>query len=147
MNYLQARQIESGLHAGKWHYTSMNDGRIHAIGYCSIYKDCPTCDGRSFMTDNPCATCDKKGVVRKTDDEFCFHDTAEEANEHYKLYLLDDAKYDRKMSNQMLKCQICGEYTEKMASAGEWSTFILCDEHLNRESLEQLLHVGIAMTS
>jgi hypothetical protein len=39
MNYDQPRQLQSGPFAGKWNYTSMNDGRVHAIGKCWEHRD------------------------------------------------------------------------------------------------------------
>jgi hypothetical protein len=40
MNYLKARQLKNADGTGgKWHYTSENDGNIHAIGYCA--QGCP----------------------------------------------------------------------------------------------------------
>lgn len=37
MNYDQPRQLKSG----GWHYTTMNDGRVGAIGYCMDHRDTP----------------------------------------------------------------------------------------------------------
>jgi hypothetical protein len=37
MNYDQPRQLETG----GWHYTTMNDGRVGAIGYCMDHRDSP----------------------------------------------------------------------------------------------------------
>jgi hypothetical protein len=40
MNYDQARELQKdGKGTGLWHYTSMNDGVIWAIGFCA--NDCP----------------------------------------------------------------------------------------------------------
>lgn len=37
MNYDQPRQLQTG----GWHYTTMNDGHIGAIGYCQDHRDTP----------------------------------------------------------------------------------------------------------
>jgi hypothetical protein len=39
MNYDQPRQLANGT---GWHYTSMNDGRIHSVGYCAGHDPHPT---------------------------------------------------------------------------------------------------------
>ena len=88
MNYDQARQIDPAAarpDAGKWHYTSMNDGRVHAIGYCSPIDTCPVCDGNAgIWSTKPlaCSACDNKGY-RWMENPCPGHDTADEAERHY----------------------------------------------------------------
>jgi hypothetical protein len=66
------------------------------------------------------------------------HDTPEEAAEHYRQYLIDNAQYDHKMLNQQKQCQICGQWTDQFATTFQYGLFVLCPEHCNRESLEKV---------
>jgi len=84
MNYYQAREMyKDGKPSGKWHYICMNDGKIWPVGYCSPWKTCLDCDGKSawyhLYDDTPdCATCNNKGIVE--DANPCpGHDTPDEA--------------------------------------------------------------------
>lgn len=74
------------------------------------------------------------------------HDTAEEARECYKSYMLDKHLHlDRKISDDILmKCKVkgCEEFTSGFASVGGYSMFILCDKHRTREEVERLYSVG-----
>lgn len=66
------------------------------------------------------------------------HPTPEEAQEHQRQYLLDHARYDRRMSNQMRRCRACDAYTDRYVEVnGE--PYVLCDAHHNRESLDTLV--------
>lgn len=141
MNHDKARQVDPTSDredAGKWRYTSANNGKARVTGGCVVFGPCEVCkdDHETF-----CDTCwnSRLAVVGTCPG----HDTAEEANAHHKTYMLDNRlELDRKMSNQMLKCQICKEYTEGMAYVGEWEMYILCDEHRTREVVEGLYQVG-----
>jgi hypothetical protein len=76
------------------------------------------------------------------------HDTPEGAQEHYRQYLLDTARYDGRMSGQQRACRVCGAWTQRFAEteAGT-SLYVLCDEHCNRESLETLVKAPEWITS
>jgi hypothetical protein len=66
------------------------------------------------------------------------HATAEEAAECYKQYLLDRRlSLNRKSSNSMHKCKICGEFTQLFAEL-DLQLWHLCEAHNNRESIEKL---------
>ena len=69
------------------------------------------------------------------------HETAEEAAEHYRQYMLDTADYSRSTPNQQQKCRKCGAWTQGYATSGPGGMTItfLCDEHRNRETLAELL--------
>lgn len=76
------------------------------------------------------------------------HPTADEAREHYKKYLLDQAKYDAKLSDMQRPCEVCGEWTQLCAEiAFEMELHPLCDAHRNREELSKLVVVGDAWSS
>jgi hypothetical protein len=70
------------------------------------------------------------------------HATPEEAREHYRLYLLDNARYDDGvMIDEMRKCEVCGEWTMFYAHIPlNMERHILCDEHRNRETLDRVMH-------
>lgn len=119
MNYYQPREMQdkNGQGTGLWHYTVKNDNRIWAIGNCA-----DNCPGHA----------DKEG-----------------AYEHYRQYLIDKARFHAPtVANPTLhKCEICGEWTDKIAIIDQTVHHFLCDTHCNRESLEQVVKVGDAISS
>jgi hypothetical protein len=131
VNYYAARQREK---TKKWDYTCRNDGRIWPVGYCA---------GRHVE------------VLQVPEDERepyhdHGHETAEEARECYKHYQLDNELHlDIKMASQQRKCEAdgCGAWTQGMARVGGHVSFVLCDEHRNRENVEKLYSVGESWTS
>jgi len=69
------------------------------------------------------------------------HATPEEAREHYRLYLLDNARYDGALTNEKRKCEMCSEWTQDYAYIPlSMEIHILCDEHRNRETLDTVMH-------
>jgi hypothetical protein len=77
------------------------------------------------------------------------HATAEEAQEHYRQWQLDTAKYDGRIAHQQQRCQVCDAWTQGYASIepGMTHMFILCDEHRNRDELAKLVESPGWMTS
>lgn len=152
MNYYEAREIQTkeGQPTGLWHYTCKNDGRIWAVGYCSSKELCPDCQGRSgpMWRGDHCDTCSDLGLVH-VPNPCQGHATKEEAEEHYRQWELDkETRYDGKLSGQQLQCQLCQAWTQRFARVGQVNTYILCDDHCNRESLEPLVpRPGIVMSS
>lgn len=73
------------------------------------------------------------------------HETEQQARECYALWALDNARYDVKLSSQMLRCEIagCDVWSQIMAGPPGYSAFgrdvVLCDEHRNRAGLESVL--------
>jgi len=130
MNYQQARQRKTD---GRWDFTSMNDGVVHAIGYCCEYDAIdPSVIPISEEEQNRLRSFAHK---HHTDG----HDTAEQAQECYKEYLLDHRlRLDQTMSDQQQKCRICGAWTDKFATLSTTTLYVLCPEHNNRESVAQL---------
>ena len=129
---------DNGKGTGLYHYTCTDGGGTHAIGHCSPIETCPECKGHSWMQpDANCPTCASKGYVTKANP--CpGHPTSEEAIAHYREYLLDNARYDGRMQeNEMRKCEICGTWTQGVATVGDYS-HDLCDGHRNRAGLEQV---------
>ena len=69
------------------------------------------------------------------------HATPEEAREHYRIYLLDNAQYDHTMHQEQRKCEVCGSWTQGYASIPlNMEQHILCNEHRNRETLDRVMH-------
>jgi hypothetical protein len=101
---------------GRWDYTNMNDGRVWPIGYCGG-------EGGGH------------------------HATEMEARECYTKYLLDTrTNFDRKMQDQKLRCEVCGEFTDGVAEVGH-ASFVLCDQHRTREHSATLLGTVNQITS
>ena|SRR3990167_503513 len=153
MNYAQARQIQDGPNKGKWHWTTRNDNVIRADGYCSSRQSCPDCDGwAGLIPDRECSACDNKGLVDRV--PVCEgHDTAEEAAEHYRQYLLDNAKFvevNDADSIQLLICKMCDKHTASyMHVKGDaYRHDSVCPEHHNRKTAEFLIEQpGVVISS
>lgn len=136
MNYLCARQRQSD---GRWDYSQRNDGRIWPIGYCAGWRDfSPEEHQRFFMTDFWYADY----LSRKDQYHEDGHATSEEACECYKKYELDSSLRFSEMSNQKRPCEVCQEWTQKIAMVGGYSHFVLCETHANRAEVERLFSVG-----
>lgn len=70
----------------------------------------------------------------------CTHRTTEEAQWHYFEYLLDEATYDGRWLGVLYQCEICGKWTSRFAQLkSAFTVYRLCDEHLNRDALSNLL--------
>lgn len=135
MQYYTALELadKDGKPSGLWHYTC-NGG---AVGYCSIYRECPECEGRSLMADIQCERCQNKGYI--VADPCPGHPSAEEAEAHFHEYQIDHASFDHTHRDQQRPCKICGTWTQRYAQLGGEMpyTFELCDEHHTREFLKQ----------
>lgn len=69
------------------------------------------------------------------------HQTKQEAEAHYREYVLDNFSFDGRMSNEMRKCEICQAWTDRIAQGGIGNTdiHVLCDEHRTRAWLATVL--------
>lgn len=134
MNYYQPRKRESD---GRYDFTCLNDGKTWAVGYCTKFREWWKSDSiRGFPVSQ-----------KEIDAEILFkdkyhidgHATYEQAGECYKEYLLDHRlKLGRKMTDQKLKCEVCGEWTSLFATLGDSEMWTLCQEHNTREEVEKL---------
>ena len=129
MQHYSARQRE---HDGKWDYTVGST----PVGYCRAYKD-PDEMGVPMHPDTV-ATIRQFKYKHHTHG----HETAEEACACYKEYLFDQRTRHSDMKNQMLRCEICGEFTQHVVYIGAYEVHKLCEKHANREGLEQVVEVG-----
>jgi hypothetical protein len=165
-------QMKTGPAAGKWHYCQSSRDGGYPIGYCCPWEVCPECLKTphkvydTSQTDD-CTLCHGKRRVDRPAP--CpGHDTEAGAQEHYREYLLDNARYSpetpeaRAKVSQLHRCaavlegnprdlydadkrktvKTCGEFTCGMASYGPYAYQILCLKHCNREFLAPLVSVG-----
>lgn len=87
----------------------------------------------------------------------CTHETADEATEHYRQWMLDNFRFDgRSGDDTQYRCEIpigefetyakaekCGRWTQRLALGPDgWATHHVCDDHADRESVELLYPVG-----
>jgi hypothetical protein len=106
VNYDQPRELAD--HSG-WHYTSMNDGRVHAIGYCANHDPHPT------------------------------KDEAYDCYTRYKLDhdLRLDGQWQDTWHRCLIEG--CETLTDRHAWFAPWGpTYNLCDEHRTREVVAEL---------
>lgn len=131
MNHYAARQRESDK---RWDYTCQNGTRIHPVGYCA-----------GKLVDVMEIPEDEREPYHEHG-----HDTPEAARECYKRYMLDSRlRLDGKMSDQKRMCEAegCEEWTQGVARVGPMISFVLCDDHRTRETVETLYSVGDSWSS
>lgn len=78
------------------------------------------------------------------------HSTEEEAQEHYRQYMLDTSRYSLIMSGVMMPCEACGAWTSRYAEVGPdfLERHILCEAHQTKDDLSKLVsRPGLIMTS
>lgn len=168
MNYYGPLQkmTGDGQPSGLFHYCVQNDranGMASPIGNCAQSETCPECKGTSNPTSGQmmaeyhgmervtdCAKCGNKGRVA-VENACPGHATADEAIAHQREYELDHAKFKPVPLDEFRRdpCKVCGAATSSFAEAGPGMkrSYPLCDAHLNREGLDQVLSVGTAWSS
>lgn len=149
MNYAQARQIDPEADrpdAGKWRWTVRNDNNIRPDGYCSPLELCGACGGETgwlYPGRPSCDACDSRGLIESANP--CpGHDTAEEAEEHYREYQIDRAEFVEIVDAdaQMLgRCKMCDKHTASyMRIKGDaYRHDLVCPEHHERSTAEFLI--------
>jgi hypothetical protein len=110
MNYYEPKQREDD---GKWDFACYNDSqnRTWPVGRCA----------------------------RHAPEER--HDTPQEACECYRGYLLDEVLIlEAGSTTSKHKCVYpgCEEYTDKVAKAGPYIRYILCDEHRTKAVVAEM---------
>jgi hypothetical protein len=142
MRCYKARELANK--AGKWHYTCEVNGDIHPVGHCSSWDSC-SCVKNENRIDQNCEVCSGRGVIAKSDP--CLgHDTPEEAELHYKEYLLDSMKKSNPKTEKWpknkcheSKCEEEALYSIYLRNGGY---FELCECHANKECVSSMLSVG-----
>ena len=151
MIHYKARQQRGadGQGTGVWKYTAAQGDRVFEVGYCSATELCPDCAGQSPYrggAEAACARCGSTGLIPAANP--CpGHATAAEACQHYKQYLLDQAKFFGPKTTEWPKekCEVddcSAEATHCAAIPGEFRRWQLCAAHANRDQLDKLLSVG-----
>lgn len=107
MNYDQPRMLADGR---GWHYTSMNDGKVHAIGYCWHHKDEP------HPTEDDARRCYRDYLLNE------------------RLQLTGSSREYHRCEAKG-GCEIL---TNKIAVLDGWPRWWLCDEHLSKFQCELL---------
>lgn len=131
MNYFQASQRKDD----KWDFTCSNDGRKWPVGYCSPFRDYNEKERKELLMSDAWYADHLKHKGKYHD---CGHDTAEQAAECYKQYVLDhDLRLDGKDADAQRKCEVCQAWTSGFAML-DYEMWFLCDKHRTRESVEKL---------
>lgn len=147
MNHYAARQQQSTL---LWHYTCANGDNIYPVGNCGRYRLCAACDGRC----SDCLACQGNGVVLAPTVERCpGHVTAEEACEHYRQGLLDEALFSKKSIEEAWPQRKCEADCDRVAThvartpGRHYARHEFCEAHCTREELSRLVTVGECWSS
>lgn len=134
MNYYAPRQRRDG----RWDYTRKNNNDIWPEGYCSKYTEWWIyLEKQGWPCNAEEKTCYEKHKDKHHTDG---HATAEEASQCYRQYLLDHSlRLGEKCSEgERHRCKICGRWTQLYATVVNHSIWDLCEEHNNREEVEEL---------
>jgi len=135
-----AELTKDGKPTGTFHYVEARDGFVYPIGYCAGWQ--PWMDGpvaNSHVSEAVLAQERARLAPFKGKFHTHGHATEEEARACYKSYLLDlHARFDHALEGEQRKCQVCGAWTDRLASAGLIHV-VLCPLHCNRESFEQFI--------
>jgi hypothetical protein len=68
----------------------------------------------------------------------CRHASPEDAEEHYRQYLIDSAQYGGRWMGKEYQCEVCRCWTDRFAVLRSYVVRPLCLSHLNRDGLAQL---------
>ncbi len=94
--------------------------------------------------------CLNKGIVL-IDDPCSGHDTAEQAENHYKQYILESALINGPKSEEWpkFKCDVkdCNQEGVYLANLNNGNYYQLCHDHANKDSLAVLVEVGDCWSS
>jgi hypothetical protein len=133
MNYYKARERKSD---GRFNFTCMNDDRVWAVGYCHAFRDFTDEEREQWhISDSKVETHRSFASKYHTDG----HATPEEAVECFKQYTLDhELQLGLRSETQMLKCAVCGSWTQLGAMVGHSRFWPLCASHNFREEVERL---------
>lgn len=134
MNYYDATQLSDG---SGWHYTRTNDGVTQAAGYCSPVIPCSLCT--TGFGKEGCPECQGKGYTLREGEEHV-HETAEEARECFRRYLLDGQREETYADWTGCRYKDCDTPTKKGLTTRTplGHGHPLCDEHRTPEILEEL---------
>ena len=131
---------------GRYDYTVSTKEGARPVGYCTGWDPFTERQlGVVFHSKEELDKANAEMAVHKDKYHTDGHANEQEACECYKQYLLDNnLRLDgHTLSDQQLRCEICGEFTQGMVIiAGKYNHFILCDEHRTRECVEKLLTIG-----
>jgi len=69
----------------------------------------------------------------------CRHASPEDAEWHYREYLLDSAQFGGRWAGKEYRCAACGTWTDHFAVLKSYVAHPLCPAHLNRDGLDMVL--------
>lgn len=139
MRHLCARQRESDK---RWDFTSGGRKGAYPVGYCAGYRE---------FTADDLAVHDQGHADRLNAEQEPFrekyhtdgHATKEKACACYREYLLDMRLQLRRRvdPDALRRCEAegCDEWTGHYAQVGSAQMWHLCDEHLNRDTVDELM--------
>jgi RecJ-like exonuclease len=140
---------KDGKGTGRWHYTCMNDGQVWAVGHCSSWECCPDCEAQGVRMyseeSQKCPTCKGRGIVDNPNP--CpGHATPEEAEQHYKDYLIEKSTITGPKQQEWPKhkCAVegCNNEGNHLANVDAYHYYELCAEHADKNTLQSLVRVG-----
>lgn len=133
MNHYSARQRKDG----RYDYTRANKRLgIFPVGYCAGFLEPEEFERVGIHLPDR-----DKELQEKFRDKYHKdgHETADEACECYRQYLIDHESRFLKHSDELRKCEICGEWTDTMVMVGQSRMYELCENHQDDESIEKVM--------
>lgn len=134
MNYYEPRQRESDQ---RWDFTCQNDDHVWPVGYCRPWLDVEEREGDPVIT-QLLITEEKRALPFKDKHHSNGHETAEEAAQCYRQYLLDQKLRLMGEAGERRECNVCDEMTNLYAEIINGPFLSLCKAHNNRETVEKL---------
>ena len=122
MNYREARQVQDGPNAGRWHYTNMRDGKVWADGAC---RD--GCPGHA------------------TAEEAYEHERQRLVSALRFVPLGADAL--RYAPGKCVLCDAAARQVGRLPHPAKLEDFRVCDAHANRDAVAPLVQVGVSISS
>ena len=136
MNYYGAREARSPNGRSKgWHYTVMNDRKIHPIGYCAGYPDFEKWIKDGIMPEQVVKQEQAKAEPFRGKYHDHFHPTEEKAKACYQDYLIDHKFRISKV--HIPKCKHCGCITDQQVFLDDYFIGNFCEDHQSVEFLRK----------
>ena len=120
-----------------WFYVESANGDRATVGHCGRTRPCMACDGEGYVFGGVgCDSCSTTGTVRKTD-PCTGHPTADEAQQHFREYLVDLASARPATLDDAVVCAAPHEdcqsvATHVMDSGWADTSMVCCHDHCSR---------------
>jgi hypothetical protein len=139
MRYFAPRQRRKD---NKWDYTCLHDDYVFPVGYCRAWQ--PPSSFLFGVTEAERLNDKEQPFVHKYHSHG--HDSAEEAYDCYKQYILDHDLVITTDGDSKRRCVVCGIWTQTRAEIDSYM-YVLCEQHANSQEVAKLFDMGDSIES